>query len=177
LFGSVLRPQDFRADSDLDVLVEFEAGHVPGFAFVDLANELSVLVGRPVDLHTPASLSPEFRDAVLREAEVLYGATAPAWCRSLAPRAGAASKEVAYVDGYERAILDTDEMRALALVRLPEIVGEAARAVSDPTRDHYPTIPWRQIAGTRDRLIHRYEAVDARHRVGDRHDRPAGTDR
>jgi predicted nucleotidyltransferase len=78
LFGSVLRPQEFRADSDLDVLVEFEPGHVPGFGFVDLADELSVLLGRRVDLHTPASLSPEFRDAVLREAEVLYGATAPA---------------------------------------------------------------------------------------------------
>jgi hypothetical protein len=78
MFGSVLRPQEFRADSDLDVLVEFEPGHVPGFAFVDLADELSVLLGRRVDLHTPASLSPEFRDAVLREAEVLHGATAPA---------------------------------------------------------------------------------------------------
>ena len=78
LFGSVLRPAEFRAASDLDVLVEFEPGHVPGFAFVDLADELSVLLGRRVDLHTPASLSPEFRDAVLREAEVLYGATAAA---------------------------------------------------------------------------------------------------
>ena len=78
LFGSVLRPQDFRPDSDLDVLVDFEPGHVPGFAFVDLADELSVLLGRRVDLHTPASLSLDFRDAVLREAEVLYSATAPA---------------------------------------------------------------------------------------------------
>ena len=78
LFGLVLRPQEFRAHSDLDVLVEFEPGYVPGFAFVDLADELSVLLGRRVDLHTPASLSPEFRDAVLRGAAVLYGATASA---------------------------------------------------------------------------------------------------
>ena len=78
LFGSVLRPQDFREDSDLDVLVDFEPGHVPGFAFVDLADELSVLLGRRVDLHTPSALSPDFREAVVREAEVLYGATAPA---------------------------------------------------------------------------------------------------
>ncbi len=55
LFGSALRPEDFRPDSDLDVLVDFEPGHVPGFAFVDLADELSVLLGRRVDLHTPAS--------------------------------------------------------------------------------------------------------------------------
>ena len=72
----------------------------------------------------------------------------------------AATKAVASVAGYERAVLDTDEMRTLALVRLLQIVGEAAPAVSDATRDRYPTIPWRQIAGTRDRLIHGYEAVD-----------------
>jgi predicted nucleotidyltransferase len=78
LFGSVLRPGEFRPDSDLDVLVEFEPGRVPGFAFVDLADELSSLFGRRVDLHTPASLSPDFRDAVLREAEVLYAAVAAA---------------------------------------------------------------------------------------------------
>jgi uncharacterized protein with HEPN domain len=45
-------------------------------------------------------------------------------------------------------------------VRLLEILGEAARAVSDRTRDRYPTIAWRQITGTRDRLIHGYQAVD-----------------
>jgi uncharacterized protein with HEPN domain len=72
----------------------------------------------------------------------------------------AASKAIDYVCGYERAVLDDDEMRALAVVRLLEIVGEAARAVSDATRDRYSAIPWRQIAGTRDRLIHGYEAVD-----------------
>ena len=72
----------------------------------------------------------------------------------------AATKAIAYTRGHERSILDTDEMRALAVVRLLEILGEAARAVSDATRARHPRIPWRQIAGTRDRLIHGYEAVD-----------------
>jgi predicted nucleotidyltransferase len=71
LFGSVLR-HDFRADSDVDVLVEFEHGHVPGFAFVDLQDELSALIGRRVDLHTPGSLSRYFRDRVVREAQDQY---------------------------------------------------------------------------------------------------------
>jgi uncharacterized protein with HEPN domain len=53
----------------------------------------------------------------------------------------AANKALAYVDGHERAILDSDEMRALALVRLLEILGQAARAVSDTTRDRYPHHP------------------------------------
>ncbi|MBD3174996.1 MAG: nucleotidyltransferase [Armatimonadia bacterium] len=74
VFGSALR-EDFRGDSDLDVLVEFEPGHVPGLAFFAMQDELSALVDRPVDLNTPECLSPHFRDAVLAEAVVLYEQT------------------------------------------------------------------------------------------------------
>lgn len=70
-FGSVLR-EDFGPASDIDVLVEFQPGATPGFGFVDVQEELSVMLGRPVDLHTPASLSKYFRDAVLGESEILY---------------------------------------------------------------------------------------------------------
>ncbi|MDI6448675.1 nucleotidyltransferase family protein [Anaerobaca lacustris] len=71
LFGSVLR-DDFRADSDLDVLVEFEPGHTPGWAFFGMQEELSELLGRKVDLNTPGFLSRYFRDEVLKEAVVAY---------------------------------------------------------------------------------------------------------
>ncbi len=71
LFGSVLR-EDFGPESDVDVLVEFEAGHVPGLGFFDLQEELTSIIGRNVDLHTPPSLSRYFRDRVLAEAEVQY---------------------------------------------------------------------------------------------------------
>lgn len=71
LFGSVLRA-DFRPDSDVDVLVEFEPGQTPGFAFVSLQEELSALIGRRVDLHTPGSLSRFFRNQVLRAAQDVY---------------------------------------------------------------------------------------------------------
>jgi hypothetical protein len=71
LFGSVLR-DDFGPDSDVDVLVEFEPGHVPGLAFFDLQTELSRLLGHGVDLNTPQFLSPYFRDEVLAEAECLF---------------------------------------------------------------------------------------------------------
>jgi hypothetical protein len=73
LFGSVLR-DDFRRDSDVDVLVEFEEGHTPGLDFFGMEIELSELLGRQVDLQTPGFLSPYFRDRVLAEAEVLYDA-------------------------------------------------------------------------------------------------------
>jgi predicted nucleotidyltransferase len=73
LFGSVLR-DDFRPDSDVDVLVEFEPGHTPGLAFFSLEDELSELLDRKVDLNTPGFLSRHFRDAVAAEAEVQYAA-------------------------------------------------------------------------------------------------------
>lgn len=70
-FGSVLR-QDFRPDSDVDVLVEFEPGHVPGLAFFVIQEELARLLGREVELHTPKFLSSYFRDQVLAEAAAQY---------------------------------------------------------------------------------------------------------
>jgi len=73
VFGSALR-EDFRPDSDLDVLVEFEPGRTPGLAFFGMEQELSELLGRKVDLNTPQFLSPYFRDKVLAEAEVQYAA-------------------------------------------------------------------------------------------------------
>jgi uncharacterized protein len=71
LFGSVLR-EDFHSGSDIDILVEFETGHVPGFAIIDMENELSGLLGRKADIRTSADLSRYFRDAVVREARVEY---------------------------------------------------------------------------------------------------------
>ena len=71
VFGSALRP-DFRPDSDVDVLVEFEPGHTPGLAFFDMEAELSDLIGRKVDLNTPGFLSRFFRDRVILDAEVQY---------------------------------------------------------------------------------------------------------
>jgi predicted nucleotidyltransferase len=75
-FGSVLR-DDFTPDSDIDVLVDFEAGHVPGFLRVaQIERELSVLLGnRKVDLRTVQDLSRYFRNEVLAAAEVQYAQT------------------------------------------------------------------------------------------------------
>lgn len=71
LFGSVLR-DDFRTDSDVDVLVEFEPGHTPGFGFIDVQDKLSEIIGREVDLNTPGFLSRYFRDRVMAEARIVY---------------------------------------------------------------------------------------------------------
>jgi len=72
LFGSVLRG-DFRSDSDVDVLVEFETGQVPGLAIIRMQDELSAIFGgRSVDLVTPKFLNHRIRTQVLAEAQVEY---------------------------------------------------------------------------------------------------------
>jgi predicted nucleotidyltransferase len=73
LFGSVLREEDFGAESDLDVLVEFEPGHTPGLAFVRLQRDLSELLGYRVDLHTYRSLirNPVVEYAYAKETRVV----------------------------------------------------------------------------------------------------------
>ena len=71
-----------------------------------------------------------------------------------------AGEAIAMAAGRTRADLDRDRMLNLALVRLVEIVGEAARRVPEPVRAEYPQIPWKQVTGIRSRLIHGYDAVD-----------------
>ena len=75
LFGSVLG-DDFSSDSDIDFLVEFETGKVPGLIGLSrMERELSdILGGRKVDLRTPQDLSKYFRQEVLARAEVQYAA-------------------------------------------------------------------------------------------------------
>jgi len=71
VFGSALR-DDFRPESDVDVLVEFEEGRAVGLRFFAMQDELSALLGRTVDLNTPGFLHRRFRDEVSREARNLY---------------------------------------------------------------------------------------------------------
>jgi predicted nucleotidyltransferase len=72
LFGSVLR-EDFRPDSDVDVLVEFQPGAKVGLIrLAGMERELSAVLGRKTDIRTPGDLSPYFRQQVVRNAEVQY---------------------------------------------------------------------------------------------------------
>jgi uncharacterized protein len=72
LFGSVLS-DSFRSGSDIDVLVEFEPGHVPGLQLINIQDELSsIFDGRAVDLVTPGFLNRRIRDKVLAQAQVIY---------------------------------------------------------------------------------------------------------
>ena len=68
----------------------------------------------------------------------------------------AAAKAVAFSEGRSRADLDSDEMLRFALVKLVEIVGEAAKQVTSETRRRYPAVAWAEAARMRDRLVHHY---------------------
>ncbi len=75
LFGSILR-DDFTPESDVDVLVEFEAGFRPGLAFFDFGDEFSDMLGRKVDFVTESWIHDRILSRVLAEAETVYDAAA-----------------------------------------------------------------------------------------------------
>ena len=179
LFGSVLR-DDFAPDSDIDVLVEFEDGHTPGYDFIRIQDELSQFFeGHPVDLGTRKSLNWRIRDQVLQEALVVYGGKP----RSMGAfgsgshgklRCNMAKDDTLYLGhmldmarramrltrGVDREQFMEDETLRLAMAHLVQIIGEAANRVSAETRAGLPQIEWPKIVGARHRIVHDYINVD-----------------
>lgn len=72
----------------------------------------------------------------------------------------AAKKAVLFLEGRRREDLEEDEMLGFAVVRLLEIIGEAAKLVSPELREKHPEIPWSAMVGMRNRLIHGYFDVN-----------------
>jgi uncharacterized protein with HEPN domain len=71
-----------------------------------------------------------------------------------------ADEALSLIEGKKRGDLDSDRLLGLALVRLLEVLGEAASRISKDYRPGHPEIPWMQIIGLRNRLIHGYDSVD-----------------
>ncbi len=71
----------------------------------------------------------------------------------------AVNKTLYFSKGKSRRDLDTDEILSLALVRLLEIMGEASSKVTLETQSRYPSLPWKEMIGMRNRLIHAYDQV------------------
>ena len=71
-----------------------------------------------------------------------------------------AREAVAMIEGKERADLQSERMLELSLIRLIEVIGEAAARVTPEGQEKYPAIPWPQVVSMRNRLIHGYDQVD-----------------
>jgi len=74
LFGSILR-DDFRLDSDIDVLVEFDPAYIPGWNIVSIEDELSLILGRKVEFSMPDALSRHIKPHIMQSARVIYERT------------------------------------------------------------------------------------------------------
>jgi uncharacterized protein with HEPN domain len=72
----------------------------------------------------------------------------------------AATEAISSAQNRSRSDLETDHVWALGLIKCVEIIGEAAAQVSDETRVAAPKVPWREIVGMRNRLIHVYFDID-----------------
>jgi uncharacterized protein with HEPN domain len=149
---------DFGPDSDVDVLVEFERDHTPGLiTLAGMEIELSGILGRKADIRTPADLSRYFRQDVIEKALMIYERDDHVRLRHMLD---AAHEAVAFVQDETRESLDEDRKLLLALVKAIEIIGEAASKVSESCQATYSQIPWPQIIGMRNRLIHAYFDID-----------------
>ena len=79
---------------------------------------------------------------------------------SLLDMIGALRKVIAWTQGMDKSAFLADERTQSAVQHQLAILGEAAKRLSPAFRDEHPEVPWRQIAGLRDVLVHRYDAVD-----------------
>ena len=131
------------------------------------------MIGRPVDLGTPQTLSPYIRQEVIESAELLYDVDGIYPGRSkpmpkkpdkdrlrLLHMRDAAEKARRYAAGRARADIEDDEILESALVREVEVIGEAANHVSKESRALAPDIDWGDIVGMRNNLVHAYWKVN-----------------
>lgn len=173
IFGSALR-DDFSPESDIDLLVEYAPdADLDAFETIRQQRDFSELIGRPVDLGTPQTLSPYIRQEVIDSAEPIYDVDGINPGRSkpmpkkpdkdrlrLLDMRDAAEKTCRFATGRTRADIDNDEILQLALVKAIEIIGEAANHVSEDTRALAPDIDWGDIVGMRNRLVHGYREIN-----------------
>ncbi|HEY4674468.1 MAG TPA: DUF86 domain-containing protein [Candidatus Bathyarchaeia archaeon] len=67
-----------------------------------------------------------------------------------------------FVEGMEYDDFVTDRKTIYAVIRTIEIIGEAVKKIPDEVKNRYPKIPWKEMAGMRDKIIHEYSGVDLR---------------
>ncbi len=173
LFGSVAR-DEAKSESDVDLLVEFQEGESIGlFELVKLQQHLEALLGCAVDLVTLDSLKPRLRDRILNETVPALPLKDWNFCDETAYNMPRKDPKV-YIDDILESITDiesfidsldfesfsNDKMRVNAVLRSLTIIGEAARKIPPEVETRYPQIPWVQMRGMRNVVVHDYRRVN-----------------
>jgi uncharacterized protein len=182
LFGSVLR-EDFRSDSDIDVIVTFSPES--RFDLLDLMamkEELEDIFGRKVDLVNKRDIERSDnwirRENILGTARVFYTVGEKLktefvenewplqYIKDMCDRSSLldivkfARNIVEITQEMDRAQLESDLIKQSAVLYQISILGEAVKRLSQTFRSQYPDIPWKKIAGMRDKVTHQYDRVE-----------------
>ena len=168
LFGSYARDQATQA-SDIDILARFD-GPMGSKHLFEAQAYLEDLLGHSVDLATEKTLRRELRPYVQAEAIdiSMEGMTMPdtgsqptrEWHFYIEDMIEFCGRVLEYTSGLDQAAFVTDSRTNDATVHNIARIGEAATNVPNTVREAHPEIPWSQIIGTRNRIIHRYLSID-----------------
>lgn len=166
VFGSVARG-DSNDDSDVDLLVDIEAGGTWS-ALESLSEELSRLLGRKVDISTERDLRPRVRRRAIEEAIPLGGkppaipvAKGKSRMRRDHDRLLDILEAIDMIQRYSPTVESLHDYAVESVVfRNIQIIGEAAAKLSDEMRQQHPEVPWAEIVSMRNRIVHGYWQVD-----------------
>ncbi len=163
VFGSIVRGE-LQPESDIDFLVDFDADY--GLRDrIGLIDDLGDLLGRRVDVVERDHLREELAPNILAEETPLGAKTRRdlppmkrnqrIYCNDILDRIGRIEHNA--VDGYE-AFMQSQTIQD-AIIRSFEVIGEAVKRMDPAVKSKKPEVPWHDIAGFRDVLIHQYENV------------------
>jgi uncharacterized protein with HEPN domain/predicted nucleotidyltransferase len=159
LFGSFARDQATE-ESDVDILVKFNAP-ATSKAYFGAQFYLEDLLGRAVDLSTIKTLRPEIlpyveRDITMPDDEELIRE----WRFYIKDMIEFGEKVLDFTAGIDEAAFIDDDLTYYATVHSIQLIGEAARHIPQVVKEAYPDIPWHDIIGTRNRIVHGYDVID-----------------
>ena len=177
LFGSVAR-NEAKANSDVDLLVEFQEEKRLGlFELVGIQQRLEGLLGRDVDLVMPKELKPRLRDRILKEVvpalpalppvdwqcsdrEITYNMPRKDWKIYIEDILEAIGDIQSFTAGIDWETFRTDKRTINAVLHSFTIVGEAARKIPPEVENRHADIPWAEMRGLRNRVVHEYRNVN-----------------
>ncbi len=166
LFGSTAR-DEASADSDVDVLVQFDREPEAAWGSYEARTYLSEVLGRRVDMVERHRMRREYLpwveadaiDPLNVESQMPQQSAPKRWDVYVEDMIDACQQVLRYTEGVSRDDFFADIMRYDATIRQLEVLGEAANRISDEVHEAHPEIPWRKIVDNRNYLIHGYDGI------------------